>query len=65
MFKKIQHHTDFFYYYKLFGVVRKRYNQVDNVVALPISRALGYAFGVAYLGRLMKSLSYLCPKIFP
>ncbi|KAB2047277.1 hypothetical protein E1A91_A13G033900v1 [Gossypium mustelinum] len=37
-------------YYKLFGPVKERYIQVGNAVAVPVSRALGYALGLAYQG---------------
>ncbi|KAE8735020.1 DNA (cytosine-5)-methyltransferase CMT3 [Hibiscus syriacus] len=37
-------------YYKLFGTVKERYIQVGNAVAVPVSRALGYALGLAYRG---------------
>ncbi|KAL4340831.1 hypothetical protein GQ457_08G034730 [Hibiscus cannabinus] len=37
-------------YYKLFGPVKERYIQVGNAVAVPVSRALGYALGIAYQG---------------
>ncbi|KAL5732154.1 DNA (cytosine-5-)-methyltransferase [Ranunculus cassubicifolius] len=38
-------------YYKLFGDVKERYTQVGNAVAVPVGHGLGYAFGLACLGR--------------
>ncbi|XP_022737028.1 DNA (cytosine-5)-methyltransferase CMT3-like [Durio zibethinus] len=37
-------------YYRLFGPIKERYIQVGNAVAVPVSRALGYALGLAYQG---------------
>ncbi|XVF11311.1 hypothetical protein REPUB_Repub08aG0016200 [Reevesia pubescens] len=37
-------------YYKLLGPVKERYIQVGNAVAVPVSRALGYALALAYRG---------------
>ncbi|KAJ4724096.1 Cytosine-specific methyltransferase [Melia azedarach] len=34
-------------YYKLCGPIKERYIQVGNAVAVPVSRALGYALGLA------------------
>ncbi|XP_047330828.1 DNA (cytosine-5)-methyltransferase CMT3 [Impatiens glandulifera] len=37
-------------YYRLFGHIKERYIQVGNAVAIPVSRALGYALASAMLG---------------
>ncbi|KAF9599806.1 hypothetical protein IFM89_001752 [Coptis chinensis] len=37
-------------YYKLFGSIKERYMQVGNAVAIPVSRALGFALGLALQG---------------
>ncbi|OAY70010.1 DNA (cytosine-5)-methyltransferase 1 [Ananas comosus] len=38
-------------YYKLCGPIKQRYIQVGNAVAVPVARALGYALGLAFQGR--------------
>ncbi|XP_042034532.1 DNA (cytosine-5)-methyltransferase CMT2-like isoform X2 [Salvia splendens] len=35
-------------YYRFRGTVKERYCQIGNAVSMPVSRALGYALGVAY-----------------
>ncbi|KAK7386807.1 hypothetical protein VNO78_27143 [Psophocarpus tetragonolobus] len=35
-------------YYRFHGTVKGRYCQIGNAVAVPVSRALGYALGLAY-----------------
>ncbi|XP_012573783.1 DNA (cytosine-5)-methyltransferase CMT2 isoform X2 [Cicer arietinum] len=35
-------------YYRFCGTVKERYCQIGNAVAIPVSRALGYALGTAY-----------------
>ncbi|XP_027346468.1 DNA (cytosine-5)-methyltransferase CMT2 [Abrus precatorius] len=35
-------------YYQFCGTVKERYCQIGNAVAVPVARALGYAFGLAY-----------------
>ncbi|KAG5099593.1 hypothetical protein JHK82_044645 [Glycine max] len=34
-------------YYRFYGTVKERYCQIGNAVAVPVSRALGYALGLA------------------
>ncbi|XP_073114206.1 DNA (cytosine-5)-methyltransferase CMT2 isoform X2 [Elaeis guineensis] len=36
-------------YYRFCGTVRERYRQIGNAVAVPVSRALGYAMALAWL----------------
>ncbi|KAL5973617.1 hypothetical protein ACLOJK_030270 [Asimina triloba] len=36
-------------YYRFCGTIKDRYTQIGNAVAMPVSRALGYAFGMAWL----------------
>ncbi|CAK8562024.1 unnamed protein product [Lathyrus sativus] len=35
-------------YYRFYGSVKARYRQIGNAVAVPVSRALGYALGIAH-----------------
>ncbi|XVF52094.1 hypothetical protein PTKIN_Ptkin04bG0237300 [Pterospermum kingtungense] len=35
-------------YYRFYGSIKERYCQIGNAVAVPVSRALGYALGMAY-----------------
>ncbi|XP_021907892.1 DNA (cytosine-5)-methyltransferase CMT2-like isoform X1 [Carica papaya] len=35
-------------YYRFRGTVKQRYCQVGNAVAIPVSRALGFALGIAF-----------------
>ncbi|KEH20304.1 DNA (cytosine-5)-methyltransferase [Medicago truncatula] len=35
-------------YYRFCGSVKERYRQIGNAVAVPVSRALGYALGIAH-----------------
>ncbi|KAL1532242.1 DNA (cytosine-5-)-methyltransferase [Salvia divinorum] len=35
-------------YYRFSGTIKERYCQIGNAVSMPVSRALGYALGVAY-----------------
>ena len=53
-------------YYKLGGPVKERYIQVGNVIAVPVARALGYAFSSACQGSsgISEPLFRLPPK-FP
>ncbi|XP_066345029.1 DNA (cytosine-5)-methyltransferase 2-like [Miscanthus floridulus] len=37
-------------YYRSFGPIKEKYIQVENAVAVPVARALGYCLGQAYLG---------------
>ncbi|XP_050375601.1 DNA (cytosine-5)-methyltransferase CMT3 [Argentina anserina] len=37
-------------YYQFSGPIKQRYMQVGNAVAVPVSRALGYALGLAFRG---------------
>ncbi|KAM0935713.1 putative DNA (cytosine-5-)-methyltransferase [Dioscorea sansibarensis] len=36
-------------YYRFSGTVKERYRQIGNAVAVPVSKALGYAMGLAWL----------------
>lgn len=52
-------------YYKLGGPVKERYIQVGNVIAVPVARALGYAFSSACQGSsgISEPLFRLPPKL--
>ncbi|XVF08541.1 hypothetical protein REPUB_Repub07fG0012100 [Reevesia pubescens] len=52
-------------YYKLFGPIKERYIQVGNAVAVPVSRALGYALGLAYRGVSSDEPLMKLPSRFP
>lgn len=42
-----------------------RYIQVGNAVAVPVSRALGYGLGLAYLGKGDNEPVFALPQNFP
>ncbi|ONK80320.1 uncharacterized protein A4U43_C01F16350 [Asparagus officinalis] len=52
-------------YYKLIGPVKQRYIQVGNAVAVPVSRALGYGLGLAYLGKGDHEPVFALPQNYP
>ncbi|KDP44326.1 hypothetical protein JCGZ_19193 [Jatropha curcas] len=52
-------------YYKLCGPIKERYIQVGNAVAVPVSRALGYALGLAFQGSAGNDPLFTLPKKFP
>ncbi|XVE56455.1 hypothetical protein DITRI_Ditri04bG0011200 [Diplodiscus trichospermus] len=52
-------------YYKLFGPIKERYIQVGNAVAVPVSRVLGYALGLAYQGVASDEPLVKLPPRFP
>ncbi|KAG5550546.1 hypothetical protein RHGRI_015492 [Rhododendron griersonianum] len=51
-------------YYKLFGVIKERYIQVGNAVAVPVSRSLGYALAMAAQGLSGEEPVFTLPEIF-
>ncbi|KAH7532322.1 hypothetical protein FEM48_Zijuj04G0007600 [Ziziphus jujuba var. spinosa] len=52
-------------HYKLCGPVKERYIQVGNAVAVPVSRALGYALGLAIQGSGNDEPLFTLPPKFP
>ncbi|KAG5517677.1 hypothetical protein RHGRI_038160 [Rhododendron griersonianum] len=52
-------------YYKLFGTIKERYIQVGNAVAVPVSRALGYALSLAAQGLSGEEPVFALPEKFP
>ncbi|KAF8396032.1 hypothetical protein HHK36_017644 [Tetracentron sinense] len=52
-------------FYKLCGPVKERYIQVGNAVAVPVARALGYAFGLACKGECTDESLISLPPNFP
>ncbi|KAH7840043.1 hypothetical protein Vadar_011878 [Vaccinium darrowii] len=52
-------------YYRLFGSIKERYIQVGNAVAVPVSRALGYALALAAQGLCSDEPVFTLPKKFP
>ncbi|KAK9143942.1 hypothetical protein Syun_013342 [Stephania yunnanensis] len=51
--------------YKLCGPVKERYIQVGNAVAVPVSRALGYALGMASKGICGEKPVFRLPPTYP
>ncbi|KAG0476467.1 hypothetical protein HPP92_013308 [Vanilla planifolia] len=52
-------------YYKLCGPIKERYIQVGNAVALPVSRALGFALGRAFQAKVGADPLFTLPTNFP
>uniref|UniRef100_A0A1D1XL88 DNA (cytosine-5-)-methyltransferase n=1 Tax=Anthurium amnicola TaxID=1678845 RepID=A0A1D1XL88_9ARAE len=52
-------------HHKLCGPIKERYIQVGNAVAVPVSRALGYALGMAYQGICGDECVFRLPPKFP
>ncbi|KAG0476473.1 hypothetical protein HPP92_013314 [Vanilla planifolia] len=52
-------------YYKLCGPIKERYIQVGNAVALPVSRALGFALGRAFQAKVGADPVLTLPTNFP
>ncbi|GMH11523.1 hypothetical protein Nepgr_013364 [Nepenthes gracilis] len=52
-------------YYQLCGPIKERYIQVGNAVAVPVARALGYAFGMANQGCCSDDPVFTLPSKFP
>ncbi|KAL0908977.1 hypothetical protein M5K25_023493 [Dendrobium thyrsiflorum] len=52
-------------HYKLCGPIKERYIQVGNAVAVPVSRALGYSLGRAFLGQSGDEPVFTLPTNFP
>ncbi|XP_020684624.1 DNA (cytosine-5)-methyltransferase 1 isoform X1 [Dendrobium catenatum] len=52
-------------HYKLCGPIKERYIQVGNAVAVPVSRALGYSLGRAFLGQSGEEPVFTLPTNFP
>ncbi|KAH0455874.1 hypothetical protein IEQ34_015906 [Dendrobium chrysotoxum] len=52
-------------YYKLCGPIKERYIQVGNAVAVPVSRALGFALGRAFQGKGADDPTFTLPANFP
>ncbi|KAH9740806.1 DNA (cytosine-5)-methyltransferase CMT3 [Citrus sinensis] len=52
-------------YYKLCGPIKERYIQVGNAVAVPVSRALGYALGLTMQGSTTNEPLFTLPRGFP
>ncbi|KAJ3692339.1 hypothetical protein LUZ60_012689 [Juncus effusus] len=51
-------------YYKLSGIVKERYIQVGNAVAVPVGRALGVALGRAASKEITQGPLFTLPEIF-
>ncbi|XP_042480640.1 putative DNA (cytosine-5)-methyltransferase CMT1 isoform X2 [Macadamia integrifolia] len=52
-------------FYRLCGPIKERYIQVGNAVAVPVSRALGYALGLACQGNTDDQPLLVLPPKFP
>ncbi|KAJ6805850.1 DNA (cytosine-5)-methyltransferase CMT3-like [Iris pallida] len=52
-------------FYKFFGPLKERYMQIGNAVAVPVSRALGYALGQAVQRKGDDKHVFILPPDFP